>query len=83
MTNPSDQTPPATPSGRKKMSPGQQSYEERRAKQAGHTLDQWIDVKGREKRAAERRAAYVPKRPGLLKKIIGWIAKLQDRKLRR
>jgi hypothetical protein len=60
----------------KQMTEGQRAYEQKRAAKAGVSLEKWLDMKEREKRAEQRareqatRSAAPPKKPGLLSRLI-------------
>jgi len=60
----------------KQLTEGQQAYEKKRAAKAGVSLDKWLDMKDREKRAETRAREQAakpperPKKPGLISRLI-------------
>lgn len=55
----------------KKLSKGQLSYEQERAKKAGKSLDEWLKAKAKaEEKAAQAAAPKPVKKPGLISRLI-------------
>ncbi len=56
----------------KPMTEAQRAYEQKRAKKAGKSLDSWLEQK-RKRQADEAKpvpAAAVPKKPGLIRRLL-------------